>query len=437
MPLSDLISIAAIVIVAALFLLLLFEPGLPYRVIEPSRGPLDAPEFVNYLSAIVNARPFATGELEVLNSGERIYAEALDAVRRARRSVHLEVYLFLRGRAGDQALRVLTERARAGVQVRIVVDRIGSLATPRRYFAELLAAGGRVYWYQPVAWYTLKRFNNRTHRDILVVDGEVAFVGGVGVADYWLSPAGDGRLGPPGNGRPWRDTMVRIRGDLVKALQTSFAENWLEAAGEVLPEKEFALLTREEPRALPHDGGLGMVVNSTPSAGRATQARLLFQILVASARESIHICSPYFLPDRSLMAELERAARRGVPVTILTPGKWNNHPITRLASRRRYGRLLAAGAEIHEYQPTMIHAKVFIVDRLWAVVGSTNFDNRSFGLNDEVNLAVLAPGFAAQLERDFEADLARSRSITLEEWRRRSFAERALALGARILERQV
>jgi cardiolipin synthase len=137
------------------------------------------------------------------------------------------------------------------------------------------------------------------------------------------------------------------------------------------------------------------------------------------------------------MAELERAARRGVPVTILTPGKWNNHPITRLASRRRYGRLLAAGATVHEYQPAMIHAKVFIVDRLWAVVGSTNFDNRSFGLNDEVNLAVLERGFAAQLERDFAADLDQSRPITLTEWRRRSWAERTLALGARILERQV
>lgn len=404
---------------------------------EPSRRPLDSPQFVNYLSAIVNARLFAAGELEVLQSGDRIYAAALDAIRSAKRSVHLEVYLFLRGRAGDEALRALTERARAGVAVRIVVDRIGSLRTPRRYFAALRAAGGRVFWYQPVAWYTLKRFNNRTHRDILVVDGEQAFVGGVGVADYWLSPAGNGRLGPPGHGRPWRDTMVRIRGDLVKALQTSFAENWLEAAGEVLPEAEFALLTPDEPRVVPPGLGLGMVVNSTPSAGRATQARLLFQILIASARESIRICSPYFLPDRSLMAELERAARRGVPVTILTPGRWNNHPITRLASRRRYGRLLEAGATIHEYQPAMIHAKVFIVDRLWAVVGSTNFDNRSFGLNDEVNLAVLERGFAARLEADFAADLAKSRPITLTEWRRRSWAERALALGARVLERQV
>jgi len=427
-PLSAFISVAAIAIVAALFLLLLFEPGLPYRV-TPTRERLDSREFVNYLSAIVNARLFAAGELDVLNSGAAIYAAELDAMRAAKSSIHLEVYLFRRGRAGDEVLRVLTERARAGVAVRIVVDRIGSLFTPYGYFAGLRAAGGRVYWYQPIAWYTLKRFNNRTHRDILVIDGEVAFVGGVGVADFWIGPAH--------RGRPWRDTMVCVRGDLVKGLQTSFAENWLEAAGEVLPEADFWPPDLSGLRTLPAGAGVGMVVNSTPSAGRSTRARLLFQVLIASARESIHICSPYFLPDRSLMAELARAAERGVPVTVLTPGKWNNHPITRLASRRRYGALLAAGVEIHEYQPAMIHAKVFIVDRTWCVVGSTNFDNRSFGLNDEVNLAVLDKKLAALLERDFEADLALARAITLQQWRARSPGERLLALGARLLERQV
>jgi cardiolipin synthase len=426
-PLSAFISVAAIVIVAALILLLLFEPGLPYRV-APSRERLDSPQFVNYLGAIVNARLFAAGELEVLNTGAAIYAAELAAVRAARKSIHLEVYLFLRGRAGDEALRVLTEKARAGVAVRIVVDRIGSLFTPQSYFAELRAAGARVLWYQPIAWYTLKRFNNRTHRDILIVDGEVAFVGGVGVADYWI--------GPPGNGLPWRDTMVRVKGDLVKGLQTSFAENWLEAAGEVLPEAEFAPLEPAAP-VLAAEPRVGMVVNSTPSAGRSTRARLLFQVLIASACDSIRICSPYFLPDRSLLAELERAARRGVPVTVLTPGKWNNHPITRLGSRQRYGRLLKAGVRIFEYQPAMIHAKVFIVDGLWAVVGSTNFDNRSFGLNDEVNLAVLDRGLAARLEHDFASDVERSRAITLDEWRQRPYAERALALAGRLLERQV
>lgn len=425
MSIAHVLAAVAIAITLALFLLLLFEPGLPYRV-TPARSPLDSREFVNYLSAIVNARLFAPGRVDVLSSGSDIYAAELEAMRSAKRSIHLEVYLFLRGRVGDEVLEVLEERARAGVAVRIVVDRIGSLATPDRYFGRLRAAGGQVHWYQPVAWYTLKRFNNRTHRDLLIVDGQVAFVGGVGVADYWTVP--------DASGRPWRDTMLRVRDDLVKGLQTSFAENWLESAGEVLPEWEF---DQHEPQLAQQGTTFAMVVNSTPSAGRSTRARLLFQVLVASARRSIRICSPYFLPDRSLAAELERAVRRGVEVAVITPGKWNNHPIARLASRRRYGELLRAGLRIHEYQPGMIHAKVFLVDGLWAVTGSTNFDNRSFGLNDEVNLAVLAPGLTRRLEEDFARDLQASARVTLEQWQRRPVGERLLAALGRVLDRQV
>ena len=182
---------------------------------------------------------------------------------------------------------------------------------------------------------------------------------------------------------------------------------------------------------------LGMVVNSTPSAGRSTRARMLFQVLLASARETIEITSPYFLPDRSLMAELMRAARRGVAVTVLTPGRFNNHPITRLASRRRYGQLLEAGVGIHEYQPTMIHAKVLTVDGWWSVLGSTNFDSRSFGLNDEVNVAILDRDLGTRMQDEFRTDLAHSVRVDLEEWRRRSLREKLAAAVAQLIERQV
>src|SRR5205809_611132 len=345
--LPGLLSGAAVVVVAVLFFLLLFEPGLPYRF-TPPRHPIDSREFVNFLSAIVNAR--------------------------------------------------------------------------------LCAAGGKVYWYQPIAWYTLKRFNNRTHRDILVVDAEVAFVGGAGVADYWIGPAA--------NNAPWRDTMLRVTGDLVKGLQTAFAENWLEASGEILAEEDFLLTDVGEPRVVPPGSGLGMVINSSPSAGRSTQARILFQVLVASARKSIEICSPYFLPDRSLCDELLRAAARGASVTVLMPGKWNNHPVARLASRRRYGVLLGGGVRIFEYQAGMIHAKVLIIDGKWSVLGSTNFDNRSFVLNDEVNVALLDPALSRQLQADFAADIGNSRAVSLDEWRRRPLLERALAALGRLVERQ-
>lgn len=425
--LLDIAAFLALLILAALFLVLLFEPGLPYRVASP-RSPIASGRFLDYLAAIVNARPFSPGDVVVLDSGEAIYASQLDAIRGAKRSIHLEVYLFLRGRAGDEFLEALIERARAGVAVRLVVDRIGSLATPEAYFAPLRRAGGRVCWYQPIAWYTLKRFNNRTHRDLLIVDGEAGFVGGVGVADFWL--------GPPGAGRPWRDTAVRLRGEIVRGLQTSFAENWLEAAGEILGEEEFTPTEGAPPAAVEANAGRGLVVNSTPSAGRSTRARMLFQILLAAARDSIEITSPYFLPDPSLAAELVRAVERGVKVTVLTPGAWNNHPIARLASRRRYGALLEGGVRIHEYQPRMIHAKVLVVDAAWSVIGSTNFDSRSFGLNDEVNVAIVEPGLAARLRADFARDLEASRRITLEEWRRRPAREKALAAMARFLERQ-
>ena len=421
------IALVALAILTALFLLLLFEPSLPYRV-SPPRIALSSRQYVNYLSAIVNARLFSVGDVLVLNAGSAIYEAELAAIRSARHSIHLEVYLFLRGSVADQFIAALTERARAGVAVRLVVDRIGSFATPDRYFAPLRKAGARVYWYQPIAWYTLKRFNNRTHRDLLIVDGETGFVGGVGVADFWI--------GPPGNGRPWRDTIARVTGDLVNGLQTSFAENWLEASGEILAQDEFSPSSEDEPEMLPPGSGVGIVINSTPSAGRSTRARMLFQILLASAQRSIEITSPYFVPDRSLSAELMRAARRGVKVTILTPGAYNNHPIARLASRRRYGGLLKAGIHIHEYQPAMIHAKVLIVDATWCVVGSTNFDNRSFGLNDEVNVAIMQGELAASLDADFKSDLAQSRAITMEEWRRRPVGERVLALLGSLLERQ-
>ena len=418
----------AVLILAALLLLVLFEPSLPYHTPE-RRMPVGSPQFVNFLSAIVNARLYSPERVEVLASGREIYEAQLRDIRGAQRSIHLEVYLFLRGRIGDEMLAALAESARAGVAVRIVVDRIGSLATPKGYFAALRAAGGRMLWYQPIAWYTLKRFNNRTHRDLLIVDGRIGYVGGVGVADYWIDE------GAPGC--PWRDTALRLTGNYVRGLQTSFAENWLETSGEILPEEEFSIPANEPPEVVPAGRGEGLVVNSTPSAGRSTRARMLFQILLASARESIQITSPYFLPDRSLMAELVRAARRGVRIEVLVPGAWNNHPITRLESRRRYGALLEAGVRIHEYQPSMIHAKVLVVDGQWTVLGSTNFDSRSFGLNDEVNVAILERELAARLQADFARDLTRSRAISLEEWRRRPFAERLAAALGRVIERQV
>ena len=423
----DLILLGSAAILAVLFLLILFEPSLPYRVAAPAE-PVDSDRFLELLGAVINARVFRRSHVRVHSSGEAIYEAELAAIAGARSTVHLEAYLFLRGRAGERFVEALTAAAKRGVKVRVVVDAIGSLFTPNRYFAGLRAAGGRVEWYQPVRWYTLKRFNNRTHRELLVVDGKVGFIGGAGIADWWLPSRG--------RGRPWRDTTVEVTGPLVAGLQTSFVENWLESSGEILVgEDEFARGAVEE-RGTGAGDVCGLVVNSTPSAGRATQARMLFQIFLASARESIRINSPYFVPDRSARAELLRAVKRGVAVTVIAPNRLNNHPIARLASRRRYGELIAGGVEIHEYQPTMIHAKVLVVDGAWTVLGSTNFDSRSFGLNDEVNVALRDRPLAQRMEADFARDLARSRRIDYDAWARRPVGERVLAFLGMVLERQ-
>jgi cardiolipin synthase len=354
------------------------------------------------LAALVDAPVTKAASIEVLTNGVAFYPEELATIARARRSVHLEAYVFHVSAAADKLVDLLTERAHAGVRVRLVIDAIGSWRTPSAYFDGLRVAGGEVAWYQPVRWHTLKRFNNRTHRELIVVDGEVAFVGGAGFAAWWDT-------GPPGQ-PPWRDTMVRLEGTIVTSVQAAFAENWLESTGQLLTDPgSFAHC-----RALGSQPAVGtdaIVVTGTPSAGRATRARMLFQLLIAGAR-------------------------RGVRVQVVVPGALNNHPIARRASRRRYGDLLSGGVEVLEYEPGMNHSKVLLVDELWVVVGSSNFDNRSFGLNDELNLALPDRALAARLREDFERDAALSRSVDLLDWRRRPMSERVLALLGALVERQ-
>lgn len=412
----------ALVVLALLVLLALFEPSVAYRVRSPVLAPSDA-GFLRALAHVLGVSQRRLGDVHVLSRGADIYEAELAAIAAARSSVHLEAFIFREGVASKRFVDALTERARAGVVVRLTLDAFGNLGTRDAYFAELRSAGGKVAWYQPLRWYTLKRYNNRTHRELLVVDGEIAFMGGAGIADWWI-----GDHGKP----PWRDTMVRFRGDLVRAAQSVFAENWLAAAGEIL----------FDPALFPsHQGSVesdpyAFVVPSTPSEARATRARMLLQTLVACANKSIRIQTPYFVPDRHALRELVSACERGVAVELLFPGKWNNHGGTRLASRARYGALLRAGAVIREYAPSMIHTKVMIVDGAVAVVGSTNWDNRSASLNDEANLVVASRAVAERLDRDFEEDAAESVVVTLEDWKRRSVVERFLALLSNVFARQ-
>ena len=419
----DVVAIGSVVVVTSLLFLALFAPGLPYRVAETEACDLDSPDFLRMIEALTDAQVRRGGAVEVLTNGEVYYEAELEAISRAESSVNLEAYIFQKGEVADRFVRALAERARAGVRVKLVLDALGSFASWDSYFRELTQAGGHVTWYHPLRWHNWPRYNNRTHRELIVIDGRVGFVGGSGVADHWLK-ARDGK-------RRWRDTMFRVEGDPVLSLQATFAENWLEASGDILAGEEYF-------PDVEYGGDVqAFVVNSSPTTGGSTRARILFQTLLASARESILITTPYFLPDYSARREMVRAVReRGVSVEIITPGVHSDHMLTRSSSRRLYGDLLKAGAKIYEYQPGMIHAKTMVVDGAWSVVGTTNFDNRSFGLNDEVNLAAFDRRLAARVAGDFARDRAESREITYDEWRARPLWERAYEQFGRILERQ-
>jgi cardiolipin synthase A/B len=418
------IAVIAIAFLSFMLFLALFEPGLDYKISLKPTVSLESEEFVYLLEAVTDAKANRHTRVEVLTNGDVYYEAELAAIRAARTSVNLEAYIFQKGEVTKKFVEALTERAKNGVEVRLALDAIGSFASWDSYFAELRAAGGRVAWYHPFRWYTLPRINNRTHREIIVVDGRIGFVGGSGFADHWLN----GKKNNP----PWRDTMFRVEGDAVSSIQATFVENWLEASGEILVSEEFFKFDEAET-----GNTAALIVNSSPSMGRSTRARILYQTLLASAQDNLHITTPYFLPDRSVRAELLRAIKeRSVEVKIIVPGRHSDHLLTRRSSRRLFGDLLKAGARIYEYEPAMIHAKTMMVDNLWSVVGSSNFDNRSFGLNDEVNLAARDRTLAARLEEDFARDLSESREVTYEEWRRRSIFERAHEWLGWLLERQ-
>jgi cardiolipin synthase len=419
-------ALALITLVLGVWLLFLalFEPRLQYLVTNPRSDPPESDQFLYTLAALTDADYSHNSRIEVLSNGENYYAAELDAVRKAEKSIHLEAYIFTDGEVTRQFLDAMEERARAGVRVRLVVDAVGSASLSSKTISRFREAGGHFAWYLPLRWYTWPRMNNRTHRELLIVDGKIGFVGGSGWADQWYKPMGKDK-------ERWRDTMVRVEGPAVTGLQAAFAENWLEAAGEILTGTS----------VFPFPAGEGssktLVVRSAPTTGRSTTARILFQVLLASARNRVYINTPYFLPDKSITDELVRAIKeRGVEVQIITPGPGTDHMLTRRSSRRLFGPLLEAGARIYEYMPTMMHAKIMVVDSYWSVVGTTNLDPRSFTLNDEVNLATPDPVVAQRLEQDFLKDLQRSREVKYDEWKNRGFAERVHEWFGALIERQ-
>ena len=401
-------------------LVLFFTPRIDYKVSHPTRP--DSDEFLHMLQATCQAAIHFHNHVEILTNGAQFYPAMRDAILTAESSVNMEAYIFKNGEAAKMLVDAMIDRARAGVEVRLTLDWVGSFmmlfGAPLRQLRE---AGCNVHFYQAMRWYRFHRLNNRTHRELLVIDGRVAFTGGAGVADQWLHPH---------NRRAaWRDTMARIEGPIVAALQGVFAENWLECCGEILTSpRHWPPLRSDGPTE-------AMLVKSSPS-DRSTASRVVFQMLIEGAVNSVDIQTPYFLPDRALRKALVRATRRGVRVRVIVPGRHTDQRLVRLASRRMYRELLRGGIRLYEYRPSMTHVKALMVDDTWAVIGTTNVDNRSFEHNDEVNVAFREAAVTARLRRDFEADLAASKEFTLDEWGRRPALEKLVEPVCWILERQ-
>ncbi len=368
------------------------------------------PQFVRAIGALLGPALVPGNRTETLLNGDRIFPAMLAAIRSAEKTITFETYIYWSGKVGKEFADALAERARAGVKVHILVDWAGSQKMEEAMLDEMRSSGAEIHKYHPPHWYTLDRINNRTHRKLLVVDGRIGFTGGVGIADNWSGDAQD-----PDH---WRDTHYRVEGPVVAQMQAAFLDNWMKVSGTVLHGE--AYFPPIEPRG-PH---LAQMFKSSTEGG-ADSMHLMYLLSLAAARERIDLSMAYFVPDELALKALEDALKRGVKVRIILPGTQTDAKLVRRASRALWGPILRAGGEIYEYQPTMFHCKVLVVDSLWSSVGSTNFDPRSFRLNDEANLNIYDREFALRQIADFDNDLKRARRITYEEWTGRPWTEKA------------
>lgn len=409
--------IAIVSVVGALFLPDWEEPPLTIGM-DAAPG---SEAFVEGAAEFLNLPVCRGGEVTLLQNGDAFFPAMLAALEAARDTINFEVYIFQPDEVGRRFMQVLMARARAGVEVRLLLDWFGSLSLKRSHVRELCEAGVRVELFRPFALRNLVRMYRRTHRRAIVIDGRVAFTGGAAVSKKW---AGDVR-----DSHQWRDSMTRVTGPLVSGVQSAFAGNWVYCTGEVLAGERFY------PPATPGEGARSLSVISSPSDSRQP-IRLLFWLAFANARRRLWICNSYFIPDERLRTAVVDRARRGVDVRILVPGNHTDAVPVQLAGRTYYDELLAAGARIFEYQPAMMHAKTVVVDDAWSIVGSANLDERSMELNEENVLGVSDAGFARAIADGMEADFARSREVNLEEWRRRPPWKRVLERVATALMEQ-
>ena len=356
-------------------------------------------EFRQTIGAVVGTAFVGGNRLRTFENGDEIFPAMLSAIRGAKRSVNFETFVFYHGEVPGAFIEALSERARAGVEVNVIFDAVGA-SKSRRYHAALREAGVRLEIYHPLLFLDPRRANHRTHRKLLIVDGRVGFIGGVGIADEW---AGDAK-----SPQEWRDLHYRVEGPVVAQLQGAFHDNWRKTGGAVLQGPQYF------PPLAPAGQAAAAVFLSAPRKGD-TDVELLYHLAIASARRSLLIANAYFIPDDSMVEALGAAARRGVRVQVLMPGEYIDQKAVRRASRKRWPELMAAGVELYEYAPTMMHSKLLIGDGLFVTIGSANFDPRSLRINDEANLNVLDASFAAEQTRIFQGDLRRAVRVTGDE----------------------
>jgi cardiolipin synthase len=382
---------------------------------------VDDAEFLPTMAGATGV-PFLPGNrIDLLNNGDAFYPAMLAAINGAEDSITIEAYIYWAGEVGRQFAEALAAKAASGVRVKILLDAVGSTSIGEAILETLERGRCQLAWYNPIRVYSLGRFNHRTHRKSLIVDGRIAFTGGAGIADHWR---GNAR-----NPREWRDMQIRIEGPAVTPLQTGFAQNWLQTTGELISGPLFYPL--QEPA-----GTLSaQTIMSSPEIGAST-VRIMYYLSIICARRSIYITNPYFLPDAAAIDALVEAKSRGVDVRIMVAGVHNDNWLARQNSIRLFGPLLRAGIEILEYNRTMLHHKTMVVDSLWATIGTTNFDNRSFAHNEENNVCCCERTFARGLHEMFEADIAACDRVELAAWKRRGLWQRTQEVFAAFLEEQ-
>ena len=409
-------------LVAVLFYANLTSPDQPIEHPIPHRYEVRDSQFVRTMGNLLGPPVVPGNRVTTLLNGDQAFPAMLGAIRAARRSITLEGYIFWEGEAGQAFADALSERARAGVPTHVLVDWLGSKKLGDSLDTQMRRAGVQLRKFRPLRWYNLDRLNHRTHRKLLVVDGRTGFTGGLGIADLFLGHAQDEDH--------WRDSQFQVEGPVVGQMQATFLDNWLESGGTLLDGPAYF------PPLQASGSHAAQAVQSSPGGG-TENLRLMYLLAVASARRSILIANSYFVPNTLAVEMLVAARHRGVEVEIIVPGPIGDAAVVRRASRAKWGPLLEAGVKVYEYQPTMYHTKVMIVDDYWVSVGSTNFDNRSFRLNDEANLNIFDESFARAQVEVFAEDRARSRQVTLEAWRDRPILERVAEAFARVMRHQL